>query len=127
MLECDTDNLDVVFTDLKRRLRLRFERMKSLSAFNWKSNSDLFATFKCHHEYSKEIMNKFDHYDMSAENQLYIAIINFVSAVADIMFSQPYWKGQSRDPIDKGVWRHGYKELVLIHRFVRLPIKQKNS
>lgn len=70
----------------------------------------------------------FNSYDKTTlDNQLYIAMIQILTDFAYIMYSQPYWKGQCSQPIDEGVWRHGYKELVMIHRLVRIPTKQNKS
>ena len=87
MLTCGKDNPSILL-DLKRRLRLRFEQVKSLSTFNWKSNQDLFVTFRNHHEDSKEICTNRDYIGlMHIEDKLYLAMIKFLNAVADIMCS----------------------------------------
>jgi len=57
-----------ILIKLKRSLRSRFERMKSLSSFVWKSNEDLKATFRNHKGHRNLIFRELDTNDTSIVN-----------------------------------------------------------
>ena len=81
----------IILNDLKRKLRLRFEHLKSLSTFKWKNNQDLCAIFKNHDERSRKMFNSdiFKEKDQmtSIDHQLYRVIIQILTEFAYIMYS----------------------------------------